>query len=96
MTWLFATALKSLYKFALFEILGIFGWSMLQRSDWLIWTNTKNENKKSKKNPAFERTLTTPIIQEKCAFSTSSQLIDNLFYTSKLSGNRPPHQWLNI
>jgi len=44
----FATASKSCNKFAPFEILG---WSMLQRSYWLIRTSN-----------ACERTMTTPII----------------------------------
>jgi len=58
---LFATALKSFNKFALLENLGILGWSMLQQSDWLIWTFTKkNANKNSQKKRAYERTSTTP------------------------------------
>jgi len=47
--WLFAMASKTFYKFALFEILGILAWSILQLADGLIWKFTKNENKKSKR-----------------------------------------------
>jgi len=41
-TWNFATASYSFNKLALFEILGILGWSKLWWSDWLIWKFAKN------------------------------------------------------
>jgi len=54
MARIFATASKSFNKFALFANLGILGWSILQRSDWLIRTLTKMRTRNLKKSGVQE------------------------------------------